>query len=91
MRTHLGTRYEVWTGQQSWFWGLSDPARNGGSVGAAATEAAAIREACLAIEEMATHRSVIAKTKSFDPLYVGWERSLNNLEHYLSRLCGANA
>ena len=91
MRTHLGTRFEVWTGQQSWFWRLSDPARNGGSVGAAATEADAIREACIAIEEMAPRRTVIEKRKSFELLCIGWERSLNKLEHYLSQLCGANA
>lgn len=90
MKTHLGRRFEIWTGQQSWFWRLSDPARNGGSVGAAATEADAIREACSAIEELAPQRAVTAKTKSFELLSIGWERSFNKLEQYLSRLRGAN-
>jgi hypothetical protein len=51
-RDHLGTGFEVWTGGQSWFWCLLNPHRNRGAIGAAATEADAIREAFVAIEEM---------------------------------------
>lgn len=56
-RDHLGTGFEVWTGGQSWFWCLLNPRRAGGAIGAAATEADAVREAFVAIEEMsAQHR-----------------------------------
>ncbi|MGA8058210.1 MAG: hypothetical protein WB999_08200 [Candidatus Binataceae bacterium] len=56
-RDHLGTGFEVWTGGQSWFWCLLNPRRDGGAIGAAATEADAVREAFVAIEEMSTqHR-----------------------------------
>ena len=51
-RYHLGTGFEVWTGQQSWFWFVDNPRRNGGTVGAAANEAEAVRQARLSIEEM---------------------------------------
>lgn len=56
-RDHLGAAFEVWAGGQSWFWCLLNQRRNGGAIGAAATEADAIREAFVAIEEMSTqHR-----------------------------------
>jgi hypothetical protein len=51
-RDHLGTRFEVRTDQWTWFWRVFNPHHNGGAVGAAATEADAVREACVAIEEM---------------------------------------
>ena len=54
MRTssHLGTGFMVWNREQTWFWSVVNQDRNGGSVGAAATEAEAVREACGTIEEM---------------------------------------
>jgi len=47
---------KVWTGGQSWFWCLLNPRRDGGAIGAAATEADAIREAFVAIEEMSARQ-----------------------------------
>src|SRR5260370_27186113 len=55
-RDHLGADFEVWAGGQSWFWCLLNQRRNGGAIGAAATEAEAIREAFVAIEEMSTQQ-----------------------------------
>jgi hypothetical protein len=51
-RDHLGIRFEVWSGEWTWFWRAFNTRRNRGAVGAAATEADAVREACVAIEEM---------------------------------------
>jgi len=98
MRIHLGTRFEVWTGQQSWFWRFSDPGRAGGSIGAAATETDAVREACLAIEEMHNGRATRpicwepeAKLPKealgeFESVRIGWNLSLTRLENYLAHI-----
>jgi hypothetical protein len=48
---HLGTRFQVWNGQQTWFWSIFDTGRNRGTIGAAASETQAMREACSMIEE----------------------------------------
>jgi cytochrome c1 len=50
--SHLGTGFTVWNRQQTWFWAVVNHHRNEGSVGAAATEAEAVHEACSSIEEM---------------------------------------
>lgn len=50
---HSGMSFELWTSQGSWFWGLINPRRKGGIVGAALTEAEARCEARSAIEELA--------------------------------------
>src|SRR5262249_55529200 len=98
MRTHLGTRFEVWTGQQSWFWRFSDPGRGSGSIGAAATETDAVREACLAIEEMQDSRIThpicvepeakpsLRALKEFESMMIGWNLSLTRLENYLAHI-----
>ena len=96
MRTHLGIRFEIWTGQQSWFWRFSDPSRAGGSIGAAATETDAVREACLAIEEMHEEQAVrlgcaakvtsMKALKEFESTVIGWHLSLTRLEHYLAHI-----
>jgi hypothetical protein len=97
MRTHLGIRFEIWTGQQSWFWRFSDPSRAGGSIGAAATETDAVREACLAIEEMHAERAVrpmgweakvasMKALKEFESTVIGWNLSLTRLENYLAHI-----
>jgi len=98
MRTHLGTRFEIWTGQQSWFWRFSDPSRAGGSIGAAATETDAVREACLAIEELHAGRATrpmgweakvkpsMRALKEFESAVIGWNLSLTRLEKYLAHL-----
>ncbi len=104
-RDHLGTGFEVWAAQQTWFWFVIDPHRSGGMIGAAATEAESVREACLSIEKMsARHRAgaaapgVTAKSASMPPFCQSnsitvacWEASLKNLEQYLTRVCGATA
>ncbi len=53
---HLGVSFDIWTGQWTWFWSLVNPQLDGGAVGAAPTEADAIREARIAIEEMSARR-----------------------------------
>ena len=50
--THVNTAFEVWTGQGTWFWYVVNPQRDCGTIGAAATETEAIREARSSIEEM---------------------------------------
>jgi hypothetical protein len=51
-RDYLGTGFLVWTGELTWFWRVFNSRHSGGAVGAAASEADAVREACMAIEEM---------------------------------------
>jgi len=84
MRTYLGTRFEIWTGQQSWFWRFCDPNRQSGSIGAAATETDAVREACRAIEEYAGDS--FGDCRSLESALIGWEFSFQALEHYLSQV-----
>lgn len=55
-RNHMGTGFEVWDGRQTWFWSVISPHRNGGAIGAAATEDEAVREACQSIEEIAAQQ-----------------------------------
>ena len=76
LRHYLGTSFEVWDGQQTWFWFVIDPHRDGGAIGAAASETGAVRDACMAIEEMSVHSEPLTA--------IGWEVSLANLERYLS-------
>jgi hypothetical protein len=53
----------VWKRQQTWFWSLPDHNGGGGTIGATANEAEAIREACLLIDEIAAQqRQFIAAT-----------------------------
>jgi hypothetical protein len=47
-----GTDFSIWTAQGAWFWSVVCFDRNGGAVGAAATEAEALREVRAAIELM---------------------------------------
>jgi hypothetical protein len=51
--SHLGTGFTVWNREQTWFWKVVNQPLSSGAVGAAATEAEAVREACSSIEEMA--------------------------------------
>ncbi len=53
-RDHLGVGFRLWNGQSTWFWTLADPCGSAGAVGAASSEAEAVREAHAAIEELAT-------------------------------------
>jgi hypothetical protein len=84
VKVHLSTGFELWTFGQTWFWRLYDPCRNGGTIGAAATEAQADREARLSIEEMAPSPAIDCSGSTVASA-LGWERSLENLERYLVR------
>ena len=57
MRSHLGTSFRVWNRRQTWFWLVLNQHRNGGTIGSAATEAEAVREARFSIEEMSAQPS----------------------------------
>jgi hypothetical protein len=48
---HPNLELKVWSSRGTWFWHLSHPTRNMATVGAAATEAEAMREVCVALEE----------------------------------------
>jgi hypothetical protein len=102
--SHLGTHFEVWTAQQTWFWCLVNPHRNGGAIGAAASEAEAVREATLLIEAIsgeansgqqqagATPARVTGTNAPGLPLALcGWKCWLANLERYLACLDRAPA
>jgi hypothetical protein len=79
-KNHLGIGFEVWDGQQTWFWLISNPHREGGTIGAALTESEAVLQARSSIEEL-------ADTTALND----WERSLGNLERYLASICVAAA
>ena len=49
--TYAGTTFTLWKRQQTWFWSLPDQYGGGGRIGAAASEAEAIHEARLSIDE----------------------------------------
>ena len=74
-RQYLGILFEVWDHQPSWFWFVVDPNCEGGTIGAAASETAAVRDACHSIDEMV--RSGLPHNAR------GWEITLGNLERYL--------
>jgi hypothetical protein len=80
VRHYQGLGFEVWDGQQTWFWLVLNPNRDGGAIGAAATENAAVRDACRSIDEMLSMRAQPRRS-------VDWEISLSNLEHYLAQCC----
>jgi len=50
-RNHPEPSFEVWEDGESWFWLVVSPHSDGGTIGAAATEAEAIRDARSLIEE----------------------------------------
>jgi hypothetical protein len=77
---YLGATFEVWRSRDSWLWRVCDTSRNGGTIGAAATETDAVRDACLSIEEAGCSRVCT------DLIYTSvleWERSLGSLARYL--------
>jgi len=95
-RDYLGTGFAVWTGELTWFWRVFNSHHSGGAVGAAASEADAIREACIAIEEMSASSSADAPSlrstinPSFDSVIArqawreGWSRRLDRVAEYLA-------
>ena len=92
----LGTRIKMWNAQQSWFWLVvsTDCAR--AATGAAPTEAQAICDAYLTIEEMklgrsdkpsANAQSMMQPSRghdSIDRLANHWEASFASLKRYLN-------
>ncbi len=98
--SHFGTGFEVWNSQQSWFWIVVDPRGKGGSIGAALTEADAVREASLSIEETSRRREAAAspervasrsawmppfrRSASITHTANCWEGWLTNLTQYLA-------
>jgi hypothetical protein len=51
-KRHFGVGFDVWKSRQAWFWFVRNPHREGGTIGAAATESEAVRQARLSIEEI---------------------------------------
>ena len=106
-RNYLGISFELWTRQRTWFWSLVDPGREGAMIGAAATEAEAVYEACLTIEEKSARcaaseavsrlacdsqsASRFRQSRSYLLAMIGWENSLTNLERYLAKVCAVPA
>jgi hypothetical protein len=106
-RDYLGSGFEVWSSQWTWFWRLLHADRGGGVIGAAATEAEAIREACVSIEEIAARRGTDAAgvratmTEVPAPIFnrrvsiplaaIDWSSSLAKLGRYLTTVRGARA
>ncbi len=82
-RSHLGRCFEVWNRGQSWFWSVVDPNRNGGTIGAAATEEDAIFAARSSIEDASMKFSCTQSEC--------WHLSMANLERYLMEVCNAAA
>ena len=82
-RSHLGRYFEVWNREQSWFWSVIDPNRNGGTIGAAATEEDAIFAACSSIEQASMNFSCVQGECR--------HLSMMNLERYLTKVCNAAA
>jgi len=66
-RSYMGTTFEVWSGERTWFWLVPNPYRDGGVIGTAASESEAIEEARELIEDAVT----------------GWPWALERLADYL--------
>jgi hypothetical protein len=93
---HLGIGYEVWNGQNSWFWLVISPYQNAGAIGAASSQNQAAGDACMAIEEMtawpypkppATTSLGGMQFQSSNAMIqarIQWEATLSRLQHYLS-------
>jgi hypothetical protein len=97
-RDHLGIRFEVWTSEWSWFWRAFNSHNSGGAVGAAATQADAVREACVAIEEMSAQDAEsapslpLATGRGFAPVIARevrseiWTTGLERLAEYVATI-----
>jgi hypothetical protein len=55
---YSGVSFAVWKVHGAWFWSLVHPYGEGGTIGAAGTEAEAMREARVAIEQSSVRDSV---------------------------------
>jgi hypothetical protein len=84
-RTYLGTDFEVWRSDQSWFWFVPDRGFARGAIGAAAYELDAVREACAAIDEMHAERDAVTRSRpAGDSAEIDWAMLLARLERYLA-------
>ena len=90
MRHYQGINFEVWDGQQTWFWLVIDPHRDGGAIGAASSEIEAVRDACLSIEAIMAD-SLMMTTRCAPMTAAGWEVTLAKLERYLACFRDATA
>ena len=93
-RHHMGMGFEVWTGNETWFWFVDDPHRDAGAIGAAASELEAVREACVLIEAIAWERHrmrPLARWASIPIPVIEWDQSLAKLERYLARVYNSRA
>ena len=83
---HLGIAFQIWSGPQTWFWFVVNPHQNGGAIGAAASEADALREACLSIEEISAQLRPAATYRNDEcmPSLICWKGALENLNRFLA-------
>ena len=83
---HLGIAFQIWSGPQTWFWFVVNPHQNGGAIGAAASEADALREACLSIEEISAQLQTASARGTNDcaPSLICWKGALENLDRFLA-------
>jgi hypothetical protein len=88
--SYLGRTFEVWNGQRSWFWLVPSPDRNGGTIGAAASRADAVRAACQLIEEN-SEAPLPPASDTIVEAFLGWERMLSSLARHVARDCCASA
>ena len=85
--SYLDASFEVWPSQQTWFWFVVGPF-GGGTIGAAATEAQAIADACSSIEEAQTGAATPTEQCSATALAaIRWNESLASLDCYLRTRC----
>jgi hypothetical protein len=105
-RSHLGIGFELWSNQRVWFWSVVNPHGNSGTIGAATTEAEAVREACTAIEELSAlhrrrsasavharqrHRSVASpRSNSIILAASGWQGLVSNFRRYSTSFFAAH-
>jgi hypothetical protein len=90
---HLGIAFQIWSGPQTWFWFVVNPHQNGGAIGAAASEADALREACLSIEEISAQLQAAATHRNDDcaTSLICWKGALENLDRFLAAFNHATA
>jgi hypothetical protein len=88
-RDYRGASFAVWTGELTWFWRVFNSHHSGGAVGAAPSEADAVHEACIAIEEMSAPSLRFATEPFFDSVvarqacHEGWASRLDRVAEYL--------
>ena len=78
-RVHQGMSFDLWTGNQSWFWKLADR----GAIGAALNQPQAVREACTAIDELLARDASDSFTFNRCP-QERWHGALDRLAEYMA-------